>query len=176
MAIPAHRLYDISDTVWKQLEPHLPGREGTWGGKARDNRLFINAVFWILRTGSPWRDLPPDYGDWKNTHRRFSRWRDSNAWEPLLEQLLGDPNFEWLMVDARCTSSNPQGSSTTGINRTGPAPKYIWPWMRMICRSEHLLSKVPQQIISTRRRTRARAKAQTTATVPTTPVQELQPN
>ena len=49
------------------------------GGVARDNRLFINAVFWILRTGAPWRDLPPDYGDWKNPHRRFCHWRDKRG-------------------------------------------------------------------------------------------------
>ena len=69
---PAHRRHDISDKVWALLEPHLSGRKGTRGVTARDNRLFINAVFWILRTGAPWKDLPPDYGDWKNTHRRFS--------------------------------------------------------------------------------------------------------
>lgn len=59
----AHRRHDISDTVWPLLKPHLPGREGSWGGQAKDNRQFINAVFWIMRTGgAPWRDLPPDYG------------------------------------------------------------------------------------------------------------------
>ncbi len=41
-----------------------------------------------MSTGFPWRDLPPDYGDWKNTHRRFSRWRDRGVWEALLEQKL----------------------------------------------------------------------------------------
>lgn len=41
----AHRRHDISDNVWHLLEPHLPGRSGSWGGIARDNRLFINAVF-----------------------------------------------------------------------------------------------------------------------------------
>lgn len=55
---PSHRRHDISDRTWELLEPHLPGREGVWGGIAKDNRLFINAVFWILRTGAPWRDLP----------------------------------------------------------------------------------------------------------------------
>ena len=57
-----HRRHDISDRAWSLLEPHLSGQRGQWGGIAKDNRLFINAVFWILRTGAPWRDLPPDYG------------------------------------------------------------------------------------------------------------------
>jgi transposase len=82
------------------LEPHLPGRQGSWGGIARDNRLFINAVFWIMRTGAPWRDLPPDYGGWSNTHRRFIRWRDKGVWEKLMEILIDNPDYEWLMIDA----------------------------------------------------------------------------
>lgn len=49
--VPAYRRHDISDETWALLEPHLPGRRGVWGGIAEDNRLFINAVFWILRTG-----------------------------------------------------------------------------------------------------------------------------
>jgi len=97
---PAHRRHDISDETWQLLELHLPGRKGTWGGNARDNRQFINAIFWILRTGAPWRDLPPDYGDWKNTHRRFCRWRDRGVWESLLEFLVNEPDYEWLMIDA----------------------------------------------------------------------------
>ncbi len=57
-----HR-HDISDKAWAILEPMLPGQRGQWGGIAEDNRRFINGVFWILRTGAPWRDLPPDYGN-----------------------------------------------------------------------------------------------------------------
>ena len=82
-----HRRHDISDKVWQLLEPHLPGRSGNWVGVARDNRLFVNAVLWIVRTGAPWRDLPPDYGGWSNTHRRFIRWRGKGIWERLLEIL-----------------------------------------------------------------------------------------
>ncbi len=55
-----HRRHDISDEVWEKLEPLLPGRAGSWGGIAEDNRRFINGVFYILRHGIPWRDLPPD--------------------------------------------------------------------------------------------------------------------
>ena len=67
----AHRRHDISDRAWANIEKLLPGSKGSVGRPSADNRLFINAVFWILRTGAPWRDLPPDLGDWKNTHRRF---------------------------------------------------------------------------------------------------------
>lgn len=94
-----HR-YDISDHAWSLLEPYLPGRQGAWGGKAKDNRQFINAVFWILRTGAPWRDLPPEYGDWKNTHRRFCRWRDKGIWEEILAHLLDMADFKWLLIDS----------------------------------------------------------------------------
>ena len=150
--VAAHRRHDISDRVWGLLEPHLLGRKGTWGGNARDNRLFINAVFWILRTGAPWRDLPPDYGDWKNTHRRFCRWRDKGIWEGLLEKLVDDADFEWLMIDASHVKVHPHAAGAHGGNQAmartkgGSTQKYTWPWMRMVCRSECLLQKVPQRI------------------------------
>ena len=110
----AHRRHDISDQVWSLLEPHLPGRKGTWGGIAKDNRQFINAVFWILRTGSPRRDLPPDYGNWSNVHRRFIRWRDAGIWEKLLEQLVVSPDFEWLMIDASHIKVHPHAAGAKG--------------------------------------------------------------
>ena len=84
----AHRRHDMIDAVWERLRPHLPGGEGKRGRPAHDNRRFIDAVCWILRTGAPWRDLPPDYGDWKNTHRRFCRWRDRGVWAGLLEAVM----------------------------------------------------------------------------------------
>jgi len=153
----AHRRHDISDHVWSLLEAHLPGRKGTWGGIARDNRQFINAVFWILRTGAPWRDLPPDYGGWKNTHRRFCRWRGKRLWESLLEALIVEPDFEWLLIDATHSKVHPHAAGAKGGNQDmertkgGSTVRYIWPWMRMVCRSEFLLHQVPQQIVSNQR-------------------------
>ncbi|WP_155399053.1 IS5 family transposase [Xenorhabdus bovienii] len=117
MSTPVHRRHDISDHIWSLLEPHLPGRKGAWGRVAYDNRLFINAVFWILRTGAPWRDLPPDYGDWKNTHRRFCRWRDKGVWEELLEELIFEPDFEWLMIDASHIKVHPHAAGAAGGNQ-----------------------------------------------------------
>ena len=148
----SYRRHDISNHTWSLLEPHLPCRAGSWGGVARNNRLFINAVFWILRTGAPWRDLPPSYGDWKNTHRRFCRWRDKGVWEALLEQLIDEPDYEWLMIDASHIKVHPHAAGAVGGNQAmsrtkgGLTPRYTWPWMRMVCRSECLLQKVPQRI------------------------------
>ena len=69
-----HR-FEISDAEWKLLEPRMTGQPGQHGGIAKDNRKFINAVVWIFKTGSPWRDLPPDYGKWGTVHQRFIRWQ-----------------------------------------------------------------------------------------------------
>ena len=52
----------ISGNIWKVLSLHLPAQRGEWGGIAHDNCCLINAVFWILHTGAPWRDFPADYG------------------------------------------------------------------------------------------------------------------
>lgn len=150
--VAIHHRHDVSDRVWAALEPLLPGREGSWGGVARDNRRFINGVLWILRTGAPWRDLPGDYGDWKNTHRRFCRWRDNGQWEKLLEQLIQEPDMEWLMIDASHVKAHAHaagavgGNEDIGLTKGGETQRYIWPWMRMVCRSEFLLRRVPSRI------------------------------
>jgi len=62
-SVHAYRRHDLSDGTWKLLEPHLPGRKGAWGGVAQDNRLFINAMFWILRTGAPCAPCRRDMAD-----------------------------------------------------------------------------------------------------------------
>ena len=145
-----HRRHDISDRTWSLLEPHLPGRKGSWGGLAKDNRLFINAVFWIMRTGAPWRDLPPDLGHWSNTHRRFIRWRDKGVWEKLLEVLIEEPDYEWLIIDASHCKVHPHAAGARGGNQEmsatkgGSIPRYIWPWMRLVCRSERISHMVPE--------------------------------
>ena len=148
-----HR-YDISDKVWRVLEPLLPGREGGWGRVADDNRRFINAVFWILRTGAPWRDLPPEFGGWKNTHRRFTRWRDKGIWKSIFERLIkqfGLPEeLEWVMIDATFIKCHMSACGAKGGNQEiakskgGSTQKYIWPWMRMVIPESSFLQMVSQ--------------------------------
>ncbi len=64
-----------SDVLWQRLERHLPGNISDAGAMAKDNRPFLEAVFWRVRTGSPWRDLPPRFGHWKSQFQGFRRWR-----------------------------------------------------------------------------------------------------
>ena len=148
----SHRRHDITDKVWLKLEQHLRGRKGSWGGIAKDNRTFINAVFWVLRTGFPWRDLPADYVHWSNVHRRFIRWRDKGIWEKLMEILIDSPDYEWLMIDASHCKVHPHGTGAVGGNQDmsrtkgGSTQSFILPWIRMACRSGLLLHKVQQQI------------------------------
>jgi len=153
MSATLHR-HDISDEIWSVLEQHLPGQKGQWGRVADDNRRFINAVFWILRTGAPWRDLPPTYGNWNSVAKRFRRWVENGTWESILEIIVNEPDFEWLMIDASHCKVHPHAAGAVGGNQDmartkgGSTPKYIWPWMRMVCRSERLLQQVPFTIVS----------------------------
>ena len=147
---PAYQRHDISDELWERLSPHLLGQPGQWGGIAEDNRKFINAVMWILRTGAPWRDLPPSYGNWNSVAKRFRRWVKNGAWENLLEILIDDKDYEWLIIDASHVKVHPHACGAVGGNQDmertkgGLTPKYIWPWMRMVVSSEYLLQRVPQ--------------------------------
>jgi transposase len=146
---PAHRRHDLADRAWAKIEPHLPGRAGGWGGVAKDNRLFVNAVLWVIRSGAPWRDLPPDYGKWGNTHRRFLRWRDKGVWERLFEIVIDDPDMEWLLIDASHVKAHPHaagargGNEGMGLTKGGSTPRCIWPWTRLVFRSESLSQRVP---------------------------------
>ena len=112
-----HR-HDLTDEMWAKIEPLLPGRRGCWGGIAQNNRRFVNAVLWIVRTCAPWRDLPAEYGGWSNTHRRFIRWRNAGVWEWLLEACIDEPDMEWLMVDATHVRFHPHAAGAVATSRT----------------------------------------------------------
>jgi transposase len=90
----------LRDDQWNKLEPLLPGKAGDRGATARVNRLFWEAVLWIVRTGSPWRDLPAELGNWHTTYTRFKRWGESGVWQRVVEAVSGDRDMEALMIDS----------------------------------------------------------------------------
>ena len=93
-----HR-HAISDEHWERIKDLLPGKAGDPGVTAKDNRLFVDAVLWIAKTGAPWRDLPERFGDWYNTWKRFGRWAKKGVWQRVF-QTLQDPDLEWLVLDS----------------------------------------------------------------------------
>ena len=93
-----YKRHDISDAIWEVLAPHLPGQRNQKGGTSKDSRLFINAVSWIIRTGAPWRDLPPSYGNWNSQAKRYRRWVKKGIWTRLLEIFADKPELEWLLI------------------------------------------------------------------------------
>ena len=82
--------YELSDVQWSRIENLLPGRVETVGRTAADNRVFINGVLWVLRSGAHWHDLPERYGKYKSVHKRFSRWSASGVWEKIFRDLVAD--------------------------------------------------------------------------------------
>ena len=80
----------LSDDQYERIGPLLPGKSTDPGRTAADNRLFVEAVLWIARTGSPWRDLPPDFGPWNSVYQRFARWSRAQIWHAVLAELAGD--------------------------------------------------------------------------------------
>ena len=148
----AHRRHDISDKYGQILKNFFPVPKAVSVvlPPITDCLSTPSSGYW--EDGAPWRDLLPDLGDWKNTHRRFCRWRDRGVWEKILEALIVEPDFEWLIIDASHCKVHPHAAGAAGGNEAmsrtkgGSTQKYIWPWMRMVCRSELLLQKVPELI------------------------------
>jgi transposase len=99
----------ISDADWQRVQHLLPGRPGQTGWLAKDNRLFLDAVLWIAKTGAPWRDLPERFGNWNSVWRRFDRWSQKGTWHAVFEALQ-DPDLEWLILDATVVRAHPHAA------------------------------------------------------------------
>ena len=91
---------ELSDAVWERISPHLPGKATDPGRTGRDNRLFVEAILWLARSGAHWRVLPKEFGRWHTVYQRFNRWCRSGVWENLFKALSDDADFEYILVDS----------------------------------------------------------------------------
>jgi transposase len=110
----------LRNDQWERIEHLLPGKSSDPGATAKDNRLFLEAVLWIARTGSPWRDLPPQLGDWHNTYTRFSRWGKTGVWQRIIRAVSGDPDLESLFIDSTIVRVHQHGAGAQ--KNTGRKP------------------------------------------------------
>lgn len=104
----------LSDAQWERVAPLLPGKVGDPGRSGGDNRLFLEAVLWMVRTGAPWRDLPELFGSWNSVFRRFRRWAQAGVFERLFHILSGDPDFESALIDGTIIRVHQHGTGAKG--------------------------------------------------------------
>jgi transposase len=90
--------YDLSDFEWSVIEPLLP--KDRRGRKPGNNRRVLNGIFWVLRTGAPWRDLPERYGPYTSAYNRFNRWRKAGIWDRLMDAIVKAHDGKVQMIDS----------------------------------------------------------------------------
>src|SRR3954462_5983297 len=114
------RRHEIKDEDWERIKDLLPGQPGDPGVTAKDNRLFVNAVLWIAKTGAPWRDLPERFGPWGSVWKRFDRWSKKGAWKRVFEELQ-DPDLEWIIIDSTVVRAHQHAAGKMGGKGVRPS-------------------------------------------------------
>ena len=102
----------LCDDQWERLAPLLPGKVGDAGRSGADNRLFVEAVLWIVRVGAPWRDLPKEFGNWN--FQRFRRWVRGGVFDQVFAALSDDADFEYVIVDGTIVRVHQHGTGAKG--------------------------------------------------------------
>ena len=111
----------ICDALWQRLEEHLPGKVSDSGVTAKSNRLFLEAVLWRARTGAPWRDLPPFFGNWNSQFRRFRRWSKNGVFERLFNAMSDIPDFEYALIDGTIVQVHQKATGAKGGHKIRPS-------------------------------------------------------
>ena len=106
--------YELNQAQWERIAPLLPGKAGDPGRTGQDNRLFVNGVLWVLRSGAHWCDLPERYGRWKTAHKRFSRWSKAGVWDRVFADLIKDRDNQYLMIDSTVVRAHQQAATGKG--------------------------------------------------------------
>ncbi|WP_125853634.1 IS5 family transposase, partial [Rhizobium anhuiense] len=89
--------YDLTDFEWQMIEPRLPNKPR--GVPRVNDRKVLNGIFWVLRSGAPWRDVPDRYGPYTTCYNRFRRWTISGIWDSIMEAIAGSPTGSVKMID-----------------------------------------------------------------------------
>jgi transposase len=114
------RRHEITDQQWDAIRNFLPGQEGDPGATAKDNRLFVNAIMWIAKTGAPWRDLPERFGKWNSVFQRFNRWCKTGVFQTIMEKLQ-DPDLGVLLLDSTIIRAHQHAAGAEGSSAEAEA-------------------------------------------------------
>ena len=106
--------FDLSDEEWAVIEPLLP--TGGRGPKRTDDRRILNGIFYILRTGAPWRDLPERYGPRTTVYNRYARWARRGIWKSIFDALAEDSEDSLFFIDSSIVKAHRAASGAKGGN------------------------------------------------------------
>ena len=114
----------LRNDQWERIEDLLPGKPSDPGRTAGDNRTFVEAVLWVLRTGAPWRDLPEEFGNWNSVYRRFARWERTGVWDRVFEALAEEADFQDIFIDSSIVRVHQHGTGAEKktVRRRSAAP------------------------------------------------------
>ena len=126
--------FTLSDTQWSKIVGFLNTCPDIYTGQQTDLKRFIHAVLWITRSGSQWRLLPNQYGNWNSVYKRFARWCDKDIFQRMHQHFAKDPDMEWLIIDSTIIRAHPcaggalktsggQASQALGRSRGGFSTK-----------------------------------------------------
>jgi len=101
--------YDLTDFEWRVIETLLPNRPR--GVPRVDDRRVLNGIFWVLRSGAPWRDLPGRYGPRTTCYNRFVRWRKAGAWDRMMDAITPAHDGDIQMVDSTFVRAHQQAAT-----------------------------------------------------------------
>lgn len=104
----------LKDHQWERMLPYVSGKPGDPGRTGVDNRLFVEAVLWLARTGASWRDLPDDFGKWNSIFVRFARWSKDGVWDRLFAAMADDPDFDYVIIDSTIVPARQQAADGKG--------------------------------------------------------------
>lgn len=115
--------YEFADYEWTASKPMLPNKPR--GVPRVNDRRVLNGIFWVLRSGAPWRDLPTAFGPYTTCYNRFVRWRRAGVWGRIIEALATAHNAAVQMIDtsplSACISMEPASQGTSANRWEGPA-------------------------------------------------------
>ena len=99
--------YDLTDFEWRVIEPLLPNKPR--GVTRVADRRVLNGIFWVLRSGAPWRDLPKCYGPRTTCYNRFVRWRKAGVWDRIMDAVTAAYEGDIQMIDTTFRPRRPAG-------------------------------------------------------------------
>ena len=101
--------YDLTDFEWRVIKPLLPNKPR--GVPRVDDRRVLNGIFYVLRSGSPWRDVPERYGPPTTVCNRFNRWRKAGIWDKLMDAVIEAHDGKVQMIDSSVVRVHSQAAA-----------------------------------------------------------------